>query len=707
MYLKTPILLVIITLSLFTVSLNAQNFPVTLRVVDKTFGIRTSNSGSTDEKNLVAGLSENLKFQGLGTGGWYYPLHVNTGTTGGIIKNDTAWIWQAVIQAPIGTHYWYPCLKSSSYKPMNKISAYYGENDNLNFTVDATGKVTGTTQIIIQDKQFPLTLKVIDKSKGTRISEQDLYIQGGLPSNLSLRTNFQDEFVAHNAKPVFSTQSFEMNSGVNIGVWLSQTSSRGESMTNYFTKADLKNLADMGFDHIRLPVDEKELFDTNGNYIQTTRQLIHSAISWCQEFNMRIVLDLHIIRSHYFNDATADIPLWKSTAEQDKLVELWNKLSLEYGSYPNSLLAYELLNEVNAPSAAIWNTLSARIIAKIRLREPNRMLIFGGISHNSASALTTLTVPANDKNIALVFHSYSPMLITHYQAGWLDGLKNLSIPLHYPGQAVAQENVDTITIQRHLDVVNYYNGYYNKAVLKEKMQVAITRANQLGLKLYCTEYGCISYTNKEIKYKWMRDVSEIFRENNIAFSVWGWKANFGILDENDRVRDTRVIEAITKGGGKKFNFENAVEKNDTAWIWSTTVEARTGSYFWLPNLYSTGKSINDSFYKYDMNGTSNGLLQFGVGLNGEVSGNTMLVIPETTNSVTQLGVNNDVKICPSVFDRSISITGVKESIELYNSVGQKLVDRTVNSSMSLDTSSFAKGLYILVADKKYSYKLIK
>ncbi len=76
----------------------------------------------------------------------------------------------------------------------------------------------------------------------------------------------------------------------------------------------------------------------------------------------------------------------------------------------------------------------------------------------------------------------------------MDGLKNLRIPLHYPGQLVAQEGVDTITVKRHRDVVNYYNGYNNKSTLKTKLQNAIDRANSLGLRLYCSEYGCITNT---------------------------------------------------------------------------------------------------------------------------------------------------------------------------------------------------------------------
>lgn len=84
------------------------------------------------------------------------------------------------------------------------------------------------------------------------------------------------------------------------------------------------------------------------------------------------------------------------------------------------LLAYELLNEANAPNADVWNNLSARIIAKIREREPDRYLIVGGISHNSASALSTLTLPENDKKLILAFHFiHRTCLLIIRPVGWM------------------------------------------------------------------------------------------------------------------------------------------------------------------------------------------------------------------------------------------------------------------------------------------------
>lgn len=700
---------IVLSLSVFVLifpwKISAQHHPVTLQVIDKTFGVKTSNHESASVSNVVAGLSSELKFQGKGIGNWYYPLFEMPGTTGRVIRNDTAWIWEATIQAPVGTHSWTPCMKSAGYKPLNKVSAYYGEDDALSFTVDASGKVEGTTKIVIEDTAYPVTLKVVDKTKGAFTDhadypESNVYFTGGKPlTPANACTDLHDEFVVHHAKADLASDAFDFQSGVNIGVWLSQTSGRGSTKAeDYFTKNDLKQLADMGFDHIRLPVDEKEIFDTQLNFIPSSVKLIHNAIAWCEEYGMRMVLDFHIIRSHYFNDDKNNILLWKDLAEQDKLVDMWDKLSREFGNYPNSLLAYELLNEVNAPNAELWNSLSARIIAKIREREPDRYLILGGISHNSAAALSTLTVPANDKRLMLAFHFYSPHLLTHYQAPWMSGLKNLSIPLHYPGQLVAQENIDTITIKKHRDVVNYYNGYNNKSTLLAKMKVAIERGKELGLKLYCSEYGCISNAPEGVKERWMRDVAQVFRENEIAFSVWGWKASFGILDEAGNVRNESVIRAITEGGGDKYDLfpleGNSIEKNDTAWIWSATIQARTGCYTWMPSCYSDGKVLARD-------------LQFNVDVNGNVSGKTVLVIPETESELQNMEDNKSLKVYPTLFSDCIYIKGAERSARLYTSDGVKVLDEKVTSECVLDTSGLFDGFYVLLVDDCYGYKLKK
>ena len=69
------------------------------------------------------------------------------------------------------------------------------------------------------------------------------------------------------AMALFSCQpeeKFAINRGTNIAHWLSQGSRRGEEREQFITKKDIEDIALMGFDHVRLPIDEEQMWDENG-----------------------------------------------------------------------------------------------------------------------------------------------------------------------------------------------------------------------------------------------------------------------------------------------------------------------------------------------------------------------------------------------------------------------------------------------------------
>ena len=90
---------------------------------------------------------------------------------------------------------------------------------------------------------------------------------------------------------------FSIKRGVNIGNWLSQSELRGAQRSSIFTRSDVEKLSSYGFDHLRLPVDEEQLFHEDGTMDKETITLVHNVIGWCQEKNMKVIFDLHIIIS--------------------------------------------------------------------------------------------------------------------------------------------------------------------------------------------------------------------------------------------------------------------------------------------------------------------------------------------------------------------------------------------------------------------------
>jgi endoglucanase len=286
----------------------------------------------------------------------------------------------------------------------------------------------------------------------------------------------------------------------------------------------------VGFDHIRLPIDEEQMWDTVGNRNEDAFALMDNCLSWCKDAGLRVVLDLHILRSHHFNEA--EKPLWTEVAEQDKFIQLWKDLSKAVKHWPNGMVAYEFMNEPVADTAEEWNRLLARVADSIRSWESERVLVIGSNRWQSANTFDQLRVPANDPNILLSFHFYEPFHLTHYQAGWTD-LKDFKGKVNYPGQIV----VDGKTPEER--------KVYNRDTLEKMMLKPIRLADSLNLPLYCGEFGVIDKSPTEAKLAWYKDMVAIFEKHNIGYANWNYKAgSFGIVDI-DINPDKPMIEILT------------------------------------------------------------------------------------------------------------------------------------------------------------------
>ncbi len=325
-----------------------------------------------------------------------------------------------------------------------------------------------------------------------------------------------------------SSDEFVIRTGVNVSHWLSQSEKRGEERRNYITETDFKTIASAGFDHVRIPVDEVQLWDSLGNKEKESFELLHSAIKWAFDANLRVIVDLHIIRSHYFN--AQDNKLWTDPAAQQKLVDMWKQLSDELKKYPNNMLAYEILNEAVADNPDDWNKLLNKVIAEIRKKEPERKIVVGSNRWQIPDTFPDLKLPENDKNIILSFHFYTPLALTHHTAPWT-GIAEYTGPVNYPGWIVdtlyySQLSEKTVEVMR-----SSANGYFTKEVLEEKMMPAIKIAEKYNLPLYCGEFGVYPKIPDRQRFQWYKDMCEIFNKHNIAYCHWCYKGDFPVVDE--------------------------------------------------------------------------------------------------------------------------------------------------------------------------------
>ena len=323
-----------------------------------------------------------------------------------------------------------------------------------------------------------------------------------------------------------STDAFTIHRGLNISHWLSQSRVRGLARERYFTEKDVAYIASEGFDHLRIPVDEEQLFLENGEKDAEAFALLHDALGWCRKYGLRAVVDLHILRSHHFN--AAEKPLFTDEKAQESFFECWRKISGELKGYSNGWGAYELMNEPVADQAEDWNKLVRRCVEVIREREPQRTLVIGSNRWQRFETVKELELPENDPNIIVSFHYYDPFLFTHYLAGWTDN-RDYFGKVHYPGRVVAPEDLAKLPADLAVRFGDWTKQVYDKDAFKRDFAEALSVAKARGLQLYCGEYGCINSSPVPDRVRWWRDINEVFEEMGIARAVWDYKGDFGIL----------------------------------------------------------------------------------------------------------------------------------------------------------------------------------
>jgi endoglucanase len=341
--------------------------------------------------------------------------------------------------------------------------------------------------------------------------------------------------------------SLKLGRGTNISHWLSQSEQRGAVRRAFFTRDDVQRIADWGFDHIRLPMDEVQMWDASGKQEAEAFDLLDQALDWCHEAGLKAVVDLHILRSHFFNQST-EPPLFTDPAEATKFADLWLQLSARLSSRSNEQLAYELMNEPVAQDAGDWNRVAMTAFRAIRDREAQRTIVLGSNRWNSVTTFDQLHVP-DDRYTVLSFHFYHPMLITHHQASWCPEGRMYAGPVQYPGQPIPEEHLAEARLPESGRLISLKLAELNKPYNRDSMVADLAKplavARRTRLPLYCGEFGVINLAPHPVRAAWYADLISVFDEYEIGWANWDYKGSFGIVDRQGC--STGIAEVMLNG----------------------------------------------------------------------------------------------------------------------------------------------------------------
>ena len=229
--------------------------------------------------------------------------------------------------------------------------------------------------------------------------------------------------------------------GYMLGTWGSPTSIRnrivdliGEDSTitfyekfekNYVAEKDIAQLAEWGFNSVRLPFHYKTLSPAYRSYNEKGFSVIDSVIAWCSRSEIYLILDMHVAPGSQSGDENADgdegAQLWDSAENQEWAVDIWGEIARRYAT-EKWIGGYDLLNEpVLYNGGSRVRNLQRQMRNRIRKYDLNHTLFVNG---NMWSRAFEGLGPALDQNMIWAFHYYSWMVFNRVNQNTIQYLIN-------------------------------------------------------------------------------------------------------------------------------------------------------------------------------------------------------------------------------------------------------------------------------------------
>lgn len=331
--------------------------------------------------------------------------------------------------------------------------------------------------------------------------------------------------------------AYTFKKGVNISHWLSQNGGAQTYGAPWFGEADVEWISKQGFDHIRLPVDFRLVFASDGSLDPAKIKPIEDTIRWSKARGLGLVLDAHFLPGADFNNVGGDSGIYTDTGLQKKAADAWRKVATHFGSEgPN--VRFEILNEPVAAEDAQLNPVMHLILAAIRESNPTRIVYVTSNKWSSFHTVQDVVLP-DDPNIALTIHYYEPLVFTHQRAPWV-GFKDTMPAVTFPGVTPDLKGYTTPDYHQ-----NIKPGVVLDDASVEKAYADVSKwlaAHAPNIEVYVGEFGVFSPADAASKKHWIKTVRTDAEKRGWGWAVWDYNDSFGVRGHDGK--GTPVLDGL-------------------------------------------------------------------------------------------------------------------------------------------------------------------
>jgi endoglucanase len=296
--------------------------------------------------------------------------------------------------------------------------------------------------------------------------------------------------------------------GINLGNWLEAPEPGEWGVT--IEPRHFSAIREAGFDSVRIPVRFSAHASPNPPYAldPVFMELVDEAIQQGLQNGLQVILDFH----HY--DEIMEAP----QEHTDRFLAIWQQLAERYREAPDNLY-FELLNEPHGSMDNLrWNELLAKAIEEIRVSNPERWIIVGGIDFNHIRSLDGLVLP-DDERIIATFHFYEPFEFTHQGAPWVANAAQWS-GVQWTGKEEEKQAIEIV------------------------LDEAVEWSRRHGIPLTMGEFGAITKADESSRRSWSAFMADQARQRGIAWVYWDICGEFRAMDCETGIWDQPLLEAL-------------------------------------------------------------------------------------------------------------------------------------------------------------------
>ncbi len=275
-----------------------------------------------------------------------------------------------------------------------------------------------------------------------------------------------------------------------------------------FEERDFADIAELGFDFVRLPLDYRCWTDPARPEVLKGPGLkeVDRAVVFGRKHGVHVQVNFH--RAPGFTVASPPEPksLWSDPGILEVCAHHWELFARRYQGLPNNEVSFNLFNE---PDDKVkpddHRRVVERVAAAIREHDRKRLIVCDGRAWATKPPTELLGL-----DVAAALHDYNPMPLTHHKASWANWNKDWPAP-EWPLTQKDGKIIDRRTIAR--DLVRPWLDFERK-----------------GVGVMVGEFGCHNRTPHREVLAWTADTLLEFKAARWGWALWNFTGSFGVID---------------------------------------------------------------------------------------------------------------------------------------------------------------------------------